>query len=320
MKKRTIWIVFSALLACLTCVTAAGCEVTMHSPNIYSYKNAESYSAVAFGEEKTLSEIEEITSLDFEWIVGEVEVSTSDTAEEIKLYEKIENAVSPDIAVKASDVGEEFLLRYAVVDKILCVRFAKNNVDLAQSPFCGTPSLKKTLFVILPKKHIEKTKILSVSSSVAVDGVVGNEITVNSVSGRIATTDCSAENMVFGSVSGALSLENCAIGNTLKCNTVSGKIATNACSAKEFDFNTTSGAIEATNTVCKKATFASTSGGVSLSVPKETLGFTVDYSTTSGTFSPSVDVKKAGDSYVYGDGSVKFIVRTTSGNLTLTLD
>lgn len=318
MKKRTTAVIFVAVLACLTCAAAAGCEVTIHSPNIYSYKNADSYSALAFGEEKTLSKTEEITSLDFEWVIGEVKVSTDDEATGIRFYEKVEKSPLSDEAVKTDKIGEEYSLRYAVIDKVLCVRFAKNNVDLAQSPFAKNVCTK-TLFVILPKKQFEKTKITAISASVTMDGITAEEIKTAAISGKITVTDCAANEMSLGTISGGVSVSGCAVKDALECDTTSGAVTVNDSSANELTLDTTSGEIKATNTDCKKAVLKSTSGQIALSLPKTATGFSVDFDTTSGVFYPSTDVKRVGNSYVYGDGSVKITAKTTSSNFTLSV-
>ena len=203
-----------------------------------------------------------------------------------------------DTVISETEVAEkENKLRWRVEDGVLKIQqmAAGMRFGLKQTP-------KKTLTVKIP-------------SNVA-DGL--KAVTSDSVSAEVTITGISASDKIeIDTVSGGANLKNIKT-EKLDIDTVSGSIKA-AGEFTELESDSVSGDVTvSTATPLKKLDCDSTSGNISLTIPKDS-GFTLKADTVSGDIScglPTVSESK--NRRVCGDGSADFETDTVSGDLIIT--
>ena len=145
-------------------------------------------------------------------------------------------------------------------------------------------------------------KLSTVSGSITVKEITADSFDVEAVSGSIKLLDIVAESVDTDTVSGSTTLE--------------GKV-------RKFDLDTTSGSIhiKTSDMINSKSSANTVSGSVDITLP-ENSGFTLDYSSVSGTthneftgFKSDRKTKSGND--VYKNGNVKITVGTVSGGINV---
>lgn len=143
-------------------------------------------------------------------------------------------------------------------------------------------------------------RINSVSGSVRVDKLTVSSIDVDVVSGSIKLTDINADSVDTDSVSGSTTIE--------------GKI-------RKFDVDSVSGSVHVTTSemVDSNSSVNTVSGSVHISIP-ENKGFTLDYSSVSGTTKNDFtgftsNHKTRSGKNEYKNGGVKISAETVSGSI-----
>lgn len=203
-----------------------------------------------------------------------------------------------DTVISETEVAEkENKLRWRVEDGVLKIQqmAAGMRFGLKQTP-------KKTLTVKIPSNVAEGLKA----------------VTSDSVSAEVTITGISASDKIeIDTVSGGANLKNIKT-EKLDIDTVSGSIKA-AGEFTELESDSVSGDVTiSTATPLKKLDCDSTSGNISLTIPKDS-GFTLKADTVSGDIScglPAVSESK--NRRVCGDGSADFETDTVSGDLIIT--
>ena len=203
-----------------------------------------------------------------------------------------------DTVISETEVAEkENKLRWRVEDGVLKIQqmAAGMRFGLKQTP-------KKTLTVKIPSNVAEGLKA----------------VTSDSVSAEVTITGISASDKIeIDTVSGGANLKNIKT-EKLDIDTVSGSIKA-AGEFTELESDSVSGDVTiSTATPLKKLDCDSTSGNISLTIPKDS-GFTLKADTVSGDIScglPTVSESK--NRRVCGNGSADFETDTVSGDLIIT--
>lgn len=203
-----------------------------------------------------------------------------------------------DTVISETEVAEkENKLRWRVEDGVLKIQqmAAGMRFGLKQTP-------KKTLTVKIPSNVAEGLKA----------------VTSDSVSAEVTITGISASDKIeIDTVSGGANLKNIKT-EKLDIDTVSGSIKA-AGEFTELESDSVSGDVTVSSaTPLKKLDCDSTSGNISLTIPKDS-GFTLKADTVSGDIScglPAVSESK--NRRVCGDGSADFETDTVSGDLIIT--
>ena len=143
-------------------------------------------------------------------------------------------------------------------------------------------------------------KVENVSGSVHVENITASSFDVDVVSGSIKLTGIDADSVDTDSVSGSTTLE--------------GKF-------RKFDIDSVSGSVHVTTSdmVDSKSAVNTVSGSVHISIP-ENNGFTLDYSSVSGTTKNDFtgfksDHKTRSGKNEYKNGGVKISAETVSGSI-----
>jgi lia operon protein LiaG len=167
----------------------------------------------------------------------------------------------------------------------------------------GMLSEDTKLDVYIPEGYTGSVTVTAVSSEVTVSDIVLNSVKIETVSGEINAGNIDSGSIDLASVSGRLSVSG-KIGET-RLDTVSGDIGL---TIDELD-----GDIEA----------GTTSGSINAVMAASTEGFTVYFSSVSGTFRSGLEglsIEAAGNNDVtgtYGNGKYSIHVDTVSGDMTL---
>lgn len=248
-----------------------GCNVI--SLGGYTYDNADKYSVGEF----TLDE--EITSLDIDWIAGQVDLVVTD---EVNVSAK---------ETGADDDAEK--LRYRVVDGKLMIKFKKSE----RMKFSDDFSKELTLYI--PREMAENMELVSVqcvSAGLGIKEMNIDTVDIEMVSGKLNAEDVVIGNVNVESVSGDVVVKGSL--DTLDAELVSGKINVN--SDKQLS----------------SLSMETVSGDITVTMP-EGDGFTAEMDSVSGDMDIDFEVKTKGDKRIYGDGSADYSFETVSGDVKL---
>jgi len=220
-----------------------------------------------------------VRNLEIGWASGSVKVVAGDV-DSVEIREVTSKEAEPDQQV-----------HWCLQNGTLYVRYSAPNL------MNTSLSMEKELTVMLPKDlTIEKVEVDSASAAVLLEGFRADEITVDTASGDI-TCNASASDIEIESASGVIDL-------------------TQRGSAKEVSLETASGKILADIEKISALSIESASGRVTLKVPKDS-GFTMELKQASGGFESALPLQLKGESFVAGDGSAKFSVETSSGDVKI---
>ncbi len=213
MKK---WLKYGvvSLAACILSV----CLLTGCMGN-YTYDRAKAYTA---GNGSVASS--GITALSVDWIAGDVTIRAEDTD-------------SVTFTEETNDTDPDYLLRYAVLNGELKIKFQKSGVKTRNG-------FSKNLTVVVPRVVFRTVDAENVSGDITLIGVSANEIDAESVSGDVYLTDCSAHELISDTVSGDISVQGFERGQ-IKLDSVSGDISVLFDTADfRIEFETVSGRIK----------------------------------------------------------------------------
>jgi len=197
------------------------------------------------------------------------------------------------------------------------------------------------LDVVIPEDWNRNIEIKSISGNISADRLSGNDITLNTTSGKIEISEVKAEGDISASsISGSIGIDK-AISDSAKINTTSGDTVVGSLKAEDIKFRTISGYAKL-NVMAEKAELNSTSGnidvdfadefekisaksisgGVKLGIPRKA-EFTAEFKTLSGNikcedFSMNIlsSDKKELKGRV-GSGGGKIDISTTSGDIRI---
>lgn len=248
-----------------------GCNVI--SLGGYTYDNADKYSVGEF----TLDE--EITSLDIDWIAGQVDLVVTDEA---------------NVSAKETGADDEAeKLRYRVVDGKLMIKFKKSE----RTAF--NDDLSKELTLYIPREMAENMQLVSVqcvSAGLDIKEMSIDTVDIEMVSGKLNAEDVIIGNVNVESVSGDVVVNGTL--NTLDAELVSGKINVN--SDKQLS----------------SLDMETVSGNITVTMP-EGDGFTAEMDSVSGDIDIDFEVTIKGDKRINGDGSAEYNFETVSGDVKL---
>jgi len=299
------------------------------STGLASFANADKYTV---GDTEITSAVEK---LDIDWVSGKVTIEYH-AGSGISLSETANRNTSED---------EKF--RWWLDGTTLRVQFAKPQLT-------SFNNLQKTLTVSLPEGITFKgVDIDTTSAEISIPSMTADEIRLDTTSGNV-NAEISTKKLDASSTSGDLNIKQNGDIKTAVFSSTSGKTTFTVASADKISMESTSGDIFVTvsgtvdninldstsGTVhpdladVNKAKFSSTSGGVNgtlgsfkdvnidvtsgdviLKLP-ETTGFTLDLDTKPSRLHTSLPMEiKSEDKYVYGDGSARLRIDTTSGSV-----
>ena len=189
----------------------------------------------------------------------------------------------------------------------------------------GPLNLRKRLVVEIPAGvALRRVEVNSVSAPVRLEGTAAAlELTVSTVSGKLEAFDLAAPALKLTTVSGKLELQGFA-GDTVSLNTVSGKLTAHG-AARVLETETVSGKLVLSlEDLPENLRANSVSGKIDTTLvlpPEDPRGFTVSYESLSGLFESDFpltgELKKHHGTGVYGDGSHRISMETTSGKMEL---
>jgi DUF4097 and DUF4098 domain-containing protein YvlB len=240
---------------------------------------------------------EDVTSIQIEWVGGDVTIKTSD-----------------EDTVRAVQLGPENLKEQDQMQVSL-----DNGTLTITGPehrgwfLFGMRSYDQTsLSLTLPKKQLDRLRVETVSAEISCDALQVKEGNFQSVSGDIDLAG-TFEALLLESTSGTIRGDGLT-ADSLTAETISGEIDLTG-SFADLVTSTTSGDVNLqSDTPLRSFSSNSVSGDVSLTLPEEN-GFTLEISHVSGGFTSSLPVTSNGDRYVYGDGSAEFQADSVSGDL-----
>lgn len=243
-------------------------------------------------------EADDVEALDIAWVTGEVTIK----------YHSEDTVVISETANK--DLNEDTTMYYWVDGDTLRVKFVKSG----KWDFTG---LSKELTVWLPESmELEELMVDSVSADVFVDGIAAEKAVVDTVSGDVELRDVNiSRSAKIDTTSGKLTAALSGELEELKANTVSGAIDVTLEEAAKLKADTTSGEIRLSMQKAPDSLSVDTvSGDVVLCLPEDS-DFTIEMDTVSGSVKSELAMKTEKDNYIFGDGTKKFEVDTTSGSV-----
>lgn len=297
----------------------------------FTYANADKYT---IGDTEITSTVE---NLDIDWTSGKVNIEYHDGS-----------GVSVSEVANRS-ISEDEKLRWWLDGTTLRIKFAEPKLNIFNN-------LQKTLTVSLPKGIVLKTvDIDTTSADISALTMLADEIkfdttsgdvnaiitaknlsvsstsgdldirqntdiktaSLSSTSGTVAFTVPSAEKISMESTSGDISVTVPGTVGTLNLDSTSGSIKTDIAGVEKAKLSSTSGNITATVGSFADLDVKATAGDVTLKL-SDTSGFTLDLDARPRKLRTSMCYAvKDEDKYVFGDGSARLRVSTTSGDIRI---
>lgn len=301
--KFTAFLLTAAMVSSLTsCVT-----------NVQIYDHAGNYAP---GDFETTDAID---TLLIDWNSGSVDVS---------YHDKNTVSVTETCNVELNDSQK---VQTWLDGKTLHIRFSKSG-----EPFTLN-NAEKHLDIKLPKgTELEKLDYDGSSAGASFSEITAKTFDIDTSSGAVQLTGCSADTFEFDASSGKIMLEQKGESDKIAADASSGDITITADKVKEIKTDTSSGKVKinvgeadtvSTNSSSGDAELQfgkmpgslnmdTSSGDITLCVPKDA-GFTANYDTASGSFDSDLKFSKKGDSYIFGDGTNKVDIDTSSGDVTI---
>lgn len=226
-----------------------------------------------------------VTSIDLDWIDGEVEIISCDDRY-ISISEHADEPL-PESAEVRWRVDEDGTLR---------IKYRKSSWFFA----VGSGNRQKKLTLRIPKGFFDRL----------------NEINVAVESTDVVMYDVFAASLFFSSSSGSLGVKNCVFASLL-AETASGNIITEGVASNEMTLKTKSGAVDMRMDLApNRLGIATVSGDVTLRLLPE-LSVTTKWTTESGRVSFDLPLTETDGKYILGGGVNSFEIETVSGDLTL---
>ena len=221
---------------------------------------------------------EQITALDIEWLSGQVEIKYH-TEDSVVFFE------SGDF--KASDDTQMY---HYFDGTTLHVRFYRQGMHIGATP-------NKTLTVFLPQSlKLNYTDVELVSASLYVEELSSASMDIETVSGDVTLDGVRVDSLDASVVSGDFKASFLGDISELDVEAVSGDV--------HLDFESAPNDMD----------LETVSGDVTIIHP-ESDGFTLEYDSTSGALSCELPTSLNRGEYVFGDGSSRYSVESTSADL-----
>ena len=270
--------------------------------------------------EKATAEKKE--NLNINWKSGDVEISSWD-GEELIVREKSVTSLTSKTRMRITE-GEGYI-----------------NIDFSAKGIWMLPGIfKKDLEVLVPSSwDMKDIKVSTASAPVKIQGISSLSLDVKSASGNITLSDMGVLGetklrsksgtirsfvkagvmLKAESASGSVEAEIGGKTTAVETKSSSGRVAVIVAKAGRVTASSTSGKVDVT--VSSRADYIdanSVSGSVMLKLGKDTTGFLMDASSTSGSVRCDFPSSVIADQYTWGDGSTKIRLHSTSGKVHTT--
>lgn len=251
---------------------------------------------------------DELRELDIHWLSGSVTVRGVE-GDTLTIRELDHDGDTPE---------EADALRWKLQGGKLTIRFCKPRRVVS-----GSAAQNKTLEVCIPAAwlggRLGELEVDSVSADVDIllsgQAAALRELDVDTVSGRVKV-EGDAQSLSLDTTSGDMTVSG--TYGDFSSDTVSGKLILEG-SADEMELESTSGNMTVTlYRAARSLEIDTTSGQLTLTLPEDIAGFTAKLSSVSGDIEvedfPTTGKNK---SRVFGDGSMKIDMDSTSGDVTI---
>lgn len=165
----------------------------------------------------------------------------------------------------------------------------------------------------------EQWKISTVSGSVSVSQLWGEDCEITTTSGSIRLDKCEVQKLDVTSTSGRIFASDLVCSDEVELSSTSGAVRINGL-FPQIDVTTVSGAIEVDSSIpiMRDSCLSSLSGAIRISMP-ENQGFVFAYSSLSGLVSDDFTAYrgKGNGNIVYKNGAVRIEAETLSGAIAL---
>ena len=301
------------------------------SLGLSTFANADQYTA---GDTEISSAVE---NLDIEWTSGAVNLEYH-AGSGVTVSETANRTLSEDEKLRWWMDGNTLRVRYCKpglnihfnLNKVLTVSLPegtalkKSNIDVTSAdvnvPKLDADEIRFDTTSGNVKAEISTKKLDASSTSgdmeIRQDGDIRSAV-LGSTSGNITFTAASAENVDMKSTSGGLNITLSGDVKKLHLDSTSGTILADLASADNAEFDSTSGDMTVTMQSFKDLDLDATSGNITLKLPNAP-GFTLDLDAKPSRLHTSLPMEiKSEDKYVYGDGSARLRIDTTSGDVRI---
>ena len=223
---------------------------------------------------------EAVDKIDVEWIAGQVDIKYHGDST-VLFYEESNRSLDDKTSM------------YHYFDgRTLHIKFYRHGMHVASVP-------EKTLTIFLPQSMMPSDIDLElVSSNLSVEGVKLASLDIECVSGDISLYDVEIGDIDVEMVSGDIKA------------LTTGEIGS-------FDIEMVSGDINLEFESAPKSLDIETVSGDTLITHPESDGMTLDFESISGEVSYDLAFTKNGRLYVLGDGSSRYSIESTSGNVEI---
>jgi len=244
-----------------------------------------------------------VDALNIDWIAGDITVKPYDGSN-IQITELAQRELLEHERLYVSMSGGTVSIRY----------IEKSNVG--RMP-------QKKLEVLVPRAlsdNMSRLSVDAVSGAVFIENVRADTLDSNTMSGHISITNCAAGTFRMDSTSGALTATSIRSDN-MNLNSMSGTVRVSQSSAKTFDCDTTSGSVSVTGAF-DSVNLNSMSGRLTLD--NSASASTVYADSTSGALELSGSFSKVNTNSMSGSITIKSMIipgdlkaETTSGNIVV---
>lgn len=313
MTKRITSLVLALVLLGTALAVLTSCDFSSRPTTWtgkYKYDNAKKYTAGAasFG-------VDTVRSLDIDWGAGVVLVEHDENVTEVTLREYVYTGKTEETPTA---VAEDEQLYYWHDGNTLRVRYLQSKLGRREVH-------AKYLYVLLPpEKALDAVCIKTDTGTAEISGITATRAELSGVSGNVAASDATVEDLKLESVSGEVS----AYGTFGKASlrTTSGKVY--ACTNETFSASRlTIGSVSGEVLVDMRANvlpgdteIETVSGNVKFQFSYET-SYVIDFHTKgSGTYTSQFgdEETQTGERYTVGTDGGHIAVTTTSGNVSVT--
>ena len=305
MKKTALILLIAAVLCAALSLT--GCI------NISStYDNADKYTS---GDREIA---DKITRLDINWNTGSVTVKRGDT-DKVIVKETCAGNLSDKEQVHTWVDGEVLRVQFSASGEIITTRDSKN------------------LSITVPN-GLAPTEIDydGTTAEVDIDGFDVDIFKADTSTGRLNITNCSAREFKLESSTGEIDLDQHGTSDLIQVDSSTGDVRITAEAVKDFkgDLSTAklrfeTGSIETValdtstgdatlslGTVPKSGEIESSTGDITVWLPKDP-DLEIEADTSTGKFTSDLPCSSRNESYVYGNGSSKLRIDTSTGDIKI---
>ena len=309
MKKAVCVICMAALL----CAALCGCG----SFRLISIPVRGSSGAAMAYSSGNAEITDRITDVEVEWAAGSVDIIYA--GDKIVLEESA-----------SRELNDENRMAWSVDGTRLVIKFTKDNVF-------GSINFAKALTLTLPEEfRAQSISVSCASAAMKAEYLSAKRLELSSASGRITVGSCEADEIEISTASGDVDVAQSGKCGELEIDSASGKVSARLDRVDELSIDTASGSVEVSADTIGEAGIETSSGGarltvysafdeleidsasgrVSLLLP-EAQGFTALVDTASGRLESDLALAFKGGRYVYGSGSARLEIDTSSGDITI---